>query len=94
MAGAVLALLASFLIAILVVLPSVLIEVSVAVGSREVANRGEVLFFKERASEKCSSAGQVTVFGPADPIFLAAVMRETVQPGSHVVVRSTFPARP
>jgi hypothetical protein len=57
---------------------------TVATGS-EAADRGHVLFGTAAGTDVCSPRGQTNVFGPADPIFLAAIMRETVQPGSHVV---------
>ena len=84
LAGAVIAFGASMLI----VLPAVLIDAAVAAAERD--HRGEVLFFHAYPTS-CSATGHLTVFGPADPIFLTAVMREKVQAGSHVVTEVSGP---
>ncbi len=58
----------------------------VAAGLDDYEHRGEVLFFPEMPPDDCDSTGQATVFAPGDSIFQSVVMRETVQPGSRVVV--------
>ncbi len=67
--------------------------VAAAVGAGGIDHRGEILFGTRAGADVCSVAGQTTVFGPDDPIFLAAVMRETVQTGSHVVFEMDGPGR-
>jgi hypothetical protein len=50
-----------------------------------VAHRGDVLLGTAVAVDACTPAGQTSMFATSDPIYFVAVMRETVQPGSHVV---------
>ncbi|MEA2605817.1 MAG: hypothetical protein QOI00_574 [Chloroflexota bacterium] len=84
--GAVLALVTS----VVIVGISALIATALGVGG--VAHRGDVLFGSGVTADVCSPAGQATVFGQSDPIFVAAVMRETVQPGSQVVFEIDAPS--
>jgi hypothetical protein len=85
LAGAVLAIVAT------VVVVGTGVLAATALGGGGFAHRGEVLFGSGRTGDVCSLAGQATVFGPSDPIFIVAVMRETVQPGSHVVYEADGP---
>ena len=85
LAGAVLA-----LVGTLVIVGSGVI-VAVAVGAGETSDRGQVLLGTGAGTDTCSVTGQTVVFGPTDPIFMAAIMRETVQTGSHVVVEIDGP---
>jgi hypothetical protein len=59
--------------------------VAQAVGIGGVANRGHVAFGTGAPSGSCIPGGQKAVFDPSEPIYLAAVMRETVQPGARVL---------
>jgi hypothetical protein len=56
-----------------------------------LAHRGEVLFATHAATDVCSPAGQTTVFGQSDAIFDVAIMRETVEPGTPVVLEIDAP---
>ena len=76
---------------LLIILPGVLIEVAAVPSEDDLRElRGEVLFFNAYPTS-CSSTGHLTVFGPADQIFLTAVMREKVQAGSRVVTEVIGP---
>ncbi|HET9083215.1 MAG TPA: hypothetical protein VFN41_02340 [Candidatus Limnocylindrales bacterium] len=83
LAGAAIALIGSVLI-----VGSMAVVVA-AVGD-DYEHRGEVLFHPAEDDE-CAAAESVTAFGQAEPIFWTAVMRETVQPGSRVVVEIDGP---
>jgi hypothetical protein len=81
----------AFVASMLIILPGVLIEFAAVAGEDDLRDlRGEVLFFNAYPTS-CSPTGHLTVFGPADPIFLTAVMREKVQAGSHVVTEVIGP---
>ena len=59
--------------------------VATAVGGGGATHRGQVLFSTQAATDACTPVGQASGFGPTGTIYLVAVMRETVQVGSHVV---------
>jgi hypothetical protein len=54
-------------------------------------HRGEVFFATHAMTDLCSRGGQTTAYGPSDPIFVTAIMRETVKAGSEVVVQIDGP---
>jgi len=61
------------------------VPVAKAFESATLQHRGEVIFGARAGSDVCAPAGLATEFGPNDSIFIAAIMRETVKPGSRVV---------
>jgi hypothetical protein len=59
--------------------------VAAAVEIATVTHRGEILFSTNAATDACTAIGPASSFGPTDPIYLVAVLRETVKAGSHAV---------
>jgi hypothetical protein len=62
-----------------------------ASGVGAVSHRGEVLFGASAGTDTCSPVRQTTVLAPTDQFFVAAVMRETVRAGAHVVLEIDGP---
>jgi hypothetical protein len=67
------------------------VVVADALGAGGSADRWAVSFGTGAAADQCAISGRRSEFGPTDPIFLAAVLRETVEPGSRVVRRIDGP---
>jgi len=51
-----------------------------------IEHRGEVLFGTRQGSDLCHVEGRQTIFERSDPIYYAAVMRETLPRGARLVL--------
>jgi len=74
---------------VLILVSAVLVADTVPVD--RFTHRGEVLFSTHAIGGDCSVQGSQAVFGQTEPIFYVATMRETVKPGSRVVVQVQGP---